>query len=127
MLSIKINGKEFNKHAVLPFKWSSYLDERLDEGRISLKGVPNKLFTPLTPVVIDCTISGKTTHERIDFVVSSDESSELPPGSGSYDHELVLIEPTKILERIVCDTLVFQNNLGRTYTAYQVEVEPVYE
>ena len=127
MLSIKINGKEFNKYAVLPFKWSSYLDERLDEGRISLKGVPNKLFTPLTPVVIDCKLSEKSTHEILDFVVSSDEASEIPPGSGMYDHELVLIESTKILERITCDTLTFQNNLGRTYTAKQVKVEPVYE
>ncbi len=76
MLSIKINGKEFNKYAVLPFKWSSYLDERLDEGRISLKGVPNKLFTPLTPVVIDCKLSDKSSYIPLPGGISLASSDE---------------------------------------------------
>ena len=125
--NIIIDGVNYTKNAVLPIKWGGLLDERLDEGHLSLKSVAKNIFEPLTPVELSLGITAKPQTETCDFVVASDEASENPPGSGQYDHELTLIEPTKLLERIPCETLSFQNSLGRTYTYDAVPAEPVYE
>ena len=122
MATITIGNVDYSKYLVYPFKWSRLLDERLDEKRISLRFVPNKpVFSPGEEVVIT---SG---NETIDYIIASDSSMENPPGSGNYSHELMLIEPTKILEGIAVETLTFKNSLGRTYTSNPVKVEPVYE
>ncbi len=112
---------------MLPIKWNRLLDERLDEGHLSLKSVKKGVFLPLTPVALSLGITGKPDTETLDFLVAADQSSENPPGSGQYDHELTIIEPTKLPERITSETLSFQNSLGRTYTVDAVEAEPVYE
>ena len=117
-VSVTINGIDYTANAALPIKWSGLLDERLDEGRLSLKHVDVDIFPIGSTVSID---------SELDFVVASDEASESPCGGGLFNHELSLIEPTKLLEGIIVETLTFQNSLGRTYTSNQVKVEPVYE
>lgn len=122
MVTITIGNTDYSKYIVYPFKWNRLLDERLDESRISLRVVPGKrVFNQGEPVVL------KSGEETVDYIVASDASTEQPPGSNKYDHELILIEPTKILEGIPVETLTFTNALGRTYTANSVKAQPEYE
>lgn len=116
---ILIDGKD--TAAALPVKWNELLDERLDEGRLSLRTVPTKLYR------IGASVSIKVNDTQRDFIISADESTEMPCGSGYYNHELSLIEPTKILEGIVVESLTFTNVLERNYTDAALQVSPTYE
>lgn len=56
------------------------------------------------------------TEKTFEMIVASDNALERPVGSGKYNHELYLIELTKLLEGVVCDSLTFTNALGNNYT-----------
>ena len=120
-INIFIDDVDVGRYAVLPIKWNALLDERLDEGRLSLRQCPIELFKIGAFVIIR--VDGKEQH----FIVSADTSTEIPVGSGKYNHELSVIEPTKELEGIMVETLTFSNNLGRTLTDYPIKVLPIYE
>lgn len=123
-ISVAIDETDYSKHIVFPVKWNDLLDERLDEARISLKAIQQEVFQPLLPVTITLTdFEGNT--KQLDYVISSNFSKELPPGSGLYDHEFVLIEQTKILEGFLVDTMTFTNDLGRLYTNHAPIAQPV--
>lgn len=111
---ITINGQD--TVVALPIKFNSLLDERLDECRLSLRHIQQSTYDIGSQVVIKITNLDGSVVTR-DFILSADESVEVPVGSGYYNHELSMIEPTKILEGIVVETLTFTNNLGRTYAA----------
>ena len=111
---ITINGQD--TVVALPIKFNSLLDERLDECRLSLRHIRQSTYDIGSQVVIKITTLDGSVITR-DFILSADESVEVPVGSGYYNHELSMIEPTKILEGIVVETLTFTNNLGRTYAA----------
>ncbi len=115
---IIINDKDISSNVAMPLKWNALLDERLDEGRMSVRHVTTKLY----PLGAQVKITVDDTVE--DFIISADESTEIPVGSGYYNHELSLIEPTKLLEGIVVESLTFTNNLGRTYDINKIDVEP---
>lgn len=118
---LTIDGVDYTQHLALPVKWNALLDERLDEGRASLRHTKKDLFR----IGAEVTLNLGNGDGDIDFIVAEDEAAEIPCGSGYYNHELMLIEPTKILERIPVETLTFTNNLGRTYNLPKIDVEPV--
>lgn len=123
-ISFKISDVDYSKHIVFPVKWNDLLDERLDEARVSLRAIQQEVFQPLLPVTITLKdFEGNT--KQLDYVISGDLANELPPGSGLYNHELVLIEQTKILEGFLVDTMTFTNDLGRNYTSAAVKSNPV--
>lgn len=122
----------------MPLKWADFLDERLDECYLSLRGVKKKNFPPLTPVEIVLSnklydSKGEDGTETISdpekrtkrFIVADDNATESPLGTGLYDHELYLIEVTKCAERVVVDTITFTNDIGRDYMGNATEVVPV--
>ena len=115
---ILING--IDTRVALPVKWNALLDERLDEGRLSLRHETTKLYPIGAPVSI------KVNDTQKNFIISADESTEVPVGSGYYNHELSIIEPTKILEGIVVESLTFTNNLGRTYVGEPKYAVPIW-
>ena len=79
-ISVAIDETDYSKHIVFPVKWNDLLDERLDEARISLKAIQQEVFQPLLPVTITLTdFEGNT--KQLDYVISSNFSKELPPGS----------------------------------------------
>lgn len=125
MIQVKINGTDYTKYAVQPFKWNDLLDERLDEAVLTLKAVPEAYFMPLSVVEVTATLNGETKTRY--YVAGNATPDENPPQSGLYDFELPLIEATKLLERDNSDTLIFLNNLGRTYTGNPILVDPIYE
>lgn len=113
--TISIDGTDYTEYIPMPFKWSSLLDERLDEGRMSMRHCPVPLFASMSEVKIMLSDKNNTATEKV-FLVSADDSTEAPAGSGYYNHEIMLIEETKKLEGIIIDSLTFTNSLGRTYT-----------
>lgn len=94
-----------------PVSYGDYLDERLDEGYLTVYKSAKPLFHPDTEIRIDMTDGTGTTQKF--FIVSSDESEEIPAGSGTYKHSISLIERTKRLEGIVCQSLTFTNKIAQ--------------
>lgn len=123
--TLTINGENYSKFLILPYKINRLLDERLDEARLSLRHVPVDIFEMGVPVTLSVDLNGET--KEFQFLMSADEAEEVPVGSGRYNHEIALIELTKELENYVMPTLKFTNSLGRTYTDDPTKVEPVYE
>ena len=121
---ITIDGTDYTSHVPFPIKWEDLLDERLDEARITLKAVSENVFSPLTPVVL--TVSDSFNNQITkDYVVATSYANESPAGSGLYNVELSIIEPTKVLERFLIDTVTFTNDLGRIYTNNPYPVTPI--
>ena len=127
---IYINGINYTPHAVMPFKWANFLDEQLDEAHVSLRHVDTERFEPFTPVevVLRSVVSFQNTETVTDevtkqFIVATDTSEKSPVWSDFYDHELYIIELTKLLESIVIDTCTFTNDAGRTYAGDAQVVE----
>ena len=94
-------------------------DERLDEANIIVYQSSTKVFE--RGLKIRVTIQsennkGTKTTKSIDYIVANDHSAEMPVGSGKYKHEIYLIEETKRLEGIICQSLCFTNTSGNVYT-----------
>lgn len=122
--NVTIGGKDCSKNIVYPIKWSKQLDERLDETRLSVKRIKRNVIPPLTPATV--TMTDKNGKQiTLNTVVTTDESGEVPVGKGTYDHEIMCLEETKILEGIVVDALTFTNDLGRDYIKAQDVVAPI--
>ena len=142
VVEILKNGEyvDYSSRAIFSEKTKALLDERLDEGVISLKRIEDEAFLPLTTVKItyvnhpECKLSDNMINniinndmQGIDFYaqssntlaeyktkyyfISHDEVSEAPVGSGKYNHEISLIELTKIAEGYIGDSLTFTNPL----------------
>lgn len=129
-IAIYIDGINRTSKLAMPVKFSALLDESLDEAVISLKHVKKDIFQPLTPVEIHVTNTvrlGNTTKSETKvyyFYVSGDTAQESPVGSGLYDHDIALVEVTKIAECIVVDTLTVTNDIGRVYADGAIQVQP---
>lgn len=131
--AVYINGINLTCFTVMPIKWGNLLDEQLDECYLSLRHCPIKNFKPLTPVEIHFSNelyfaeTSANTQKRIKrYVVANDTgATESPIGSKRWDHDLYIIEVTKILECIVVDTLTFTNDLGRNYSLNAQAVTPI--
>lgn len=118
-VNIKQNGtwQKINATPVFPFMWGELLDERLDEANLTVYDSPVKTYPRLTDVRATITNGAKVKNEY--FIIASDNSLELPAGSGKYRHELYLIERTKLLEGIFCSTITFTNAKGNNYVENQ--------
>lgn len=56
------------------------------------------------------------TETKLFFMfIANDRAIEVPVGSGLYNHDIYLIELTKITERYICDSITFTNSLGNSY------------
>lgn len=112
-IAVTINGNDYSKHVMFPFKVSNLLDEQLDEASLTLIGVPEKNFKPLTDVIVTLKNDNKT--QSYSMLVASDKADEIPTGSGRYKHELYLIEQTKYLECFISRSIGFVNPLQKEY------------
>lgn len=130
---IYIRGRNFTHYAVMPLKWGNLLDERLDEMYLSLRMCPVENFKPLTPVEIHYSNQlyfgkyndGNPQTQIKRYLVADDANvQENPVGRNLYDHDIYLIELTKILECITVDTNTVTNDLGRIYTENAEVVSP---
>ena len=117
--SLKQDGvwQPINATPVFPFSWGELLDERLDEAYITVYDSTEKTYRRLTDVKVTITNGSRVKDEY--FIIASDNSYELPVGSGKYKHDIYLIERTKLLEGIFCSSITFTNNKGNDYIAAQ--------
>lgn len=135
---------ETKPSAVFTPKFANLLDEQLDEATITLKGDLTAYYQPLTRVRIiitnnpECKLTQAQARNIADnkelsaiahnysnnllteslvleMFIANDRGIETPVGSGRYNHEIYLIERTKLLERYICDSLTFTNPLGNNY------------
>lgn len=130
--SVYINGINLTHYTVMPLKWGNFLDEQLDEMYLSLRHCPIRVFKPLSPVEIHLsnrlyfgqnTLKNKQIIKR--YIVANDSNAEeSPAGKKRWNHDLYLIELTKIAECFVVDTITFTNDLGRAYTNNATTVNP---
>ena len=76
-----------------------------------------KSLSENTKIEISYDENTKKITEKHSFyvVIANDSSVEQPIGSGFYNHEIYLIEPTKILEGYIGENLSFTNPLGSNY------------
>ena len=112
-IAVTINGNDYSKHVMFPFKVSNLLDEQLEEASLTLIGVPEKNFTPLTDVTVTLINDNKT--QSYYMLVASDKADEIPTGKGKYKHELYLIEQTKYLECFIVRSIGYLNPLEKNY------------
>lgn len=94
-------------------------DERLDEANIIVYQSSTKVFErglKMRVTIQNEGNEGTETRKDIDYIVANDHSVEMPVGSGKYKHEIYLIEETKRLEGIICQSLCFTNTGGNNYT-----------
>lgn len=135
--AVYIDGINRTSNTVMPIKWANFLDERLDEGYVTLSKIKRKEpFKPLTPVEIvykNTVYFGELSNSAYkkeitkQYVVAIDTVLESPNRSGRYNHDIYFIEITKIAERCVVDTITFTNDLGRSYTKNAAFAPPVIE
>lgn len=130
--AVYIDGINRTGKTVVPLKGGDFLDERLDEGVLSLRGVKLPPLPPCTPVEIVRKNTLYFGHTDVDtqtdttqYIVADDTAEEVTPGTGLYNHELSLIEVTKALELYIVDTLTYTNAIGRTFTDAATPVVPV--
>ena len=131
--TVYINGRNYTFATVMPIKWGNLLDERLDEMYLSLRKVKKQNFAPLTPVEIHFSnqlyfgstdVDAPQTATKRYIIADDANVTENPVGSGWYDHDLYLIELTKLLECVIVDTNTVTNDLGRNYLVNAIKQTP---
>ena len=122
---------------VRPFDLTFALDETLDSGSVQVTGSTRKaIIKPYTLIRL-------TINTTVKYMLVQDAKRTQSTFSGTikYDWNITLIETTKMLERIPCDTMRFSNYLGHEYasgtpirmqitytdTYAPVEIEPYYQ
>ena len=135
--TVYIDGINRTSRAVMPLKYGDFLDERLDECHLGLRAIKKENFTPLTPVEINIenelywgtddkkSRATETVREETRYyLIANDAAEEIQIGRGIYNHDLYLIEVTKIAECYIFDTLTFTNDLGRNYAENLIYAQP---
>lgn len=103
--TVTING--VGVEAVFPLNMGLLLDERLDEGYLTVyTSSAIKHYKPTSKVKI------LFEDKELNFVVGNDESNRCPVGSARIKHELYLIEETKVLEGIISESTALTNALS---------------
>ena len=99
--------------AVFPYTYGQFLDDQLDEAHLTVYGSSVKpTEIPVgTLVSVTCRQIGKTDVVHY-YRISGINSIVLPNNTNFYKHELALIEATKELELINCQTLTFTGEQG---------------
>lgn len=103
--------------AVFPLTSSSLLDEKLDETYVTFYNSRKEIYPPADLFRIQRYENGTKVSDDV-LAVANDEAAETPFGSGRYKHTVSLMEPTKLLEGIICQTLTFTNDLGKEFTLH---------
>lgn len=103
-------------NVVLPFKYGKLLDEQLDYAVFSVNRTTVQKFPLNTTVSVRILSNGTEFYLCENWLIVSDESVESPVGSGFYNHEIMIVEPTKLAEGVPVESLCFTNPTGNDYT-----------
>ena len=118
MKKVLIDNVDYSKYAVFPLKVQRMLDESLDQGTLTLKNLTQaKPFEPMTKVVID---------DNITFLIAVDNVTKNVYGKNErFQHDLLLIEETKELEKFFVDTCTFTNSIFKKYLTASEYATPI--
>ena len=100
---------------VFPFSFGSLLDERLDEAYVTIVRDTKPIYESNTLFRVGFHKHGIDEKTYAYYICASDNAHEMPIGSGKYTHKLYLIEATKRLEGIMCQSLTFTDNRGKAF------------
>lgn len=110
---ILVGGVDYTRHATMPLQEQKTADESLDAGYLELVSInqekPVKPFTKCQIIKND-----GTKKETEYYYIASDESNEIIKNK-HFNHDLVLIEETKELERYIVDVKTLTNPIVRNY------------
>lgn len=108
-MKITIGGEDYTKHIALPVSLQRTLNDQLDTAMLTLVHMRERLpFKPFTEVTYE--VDGVVTT----FLLAIDNVREIF-GRKRYNHELTLIEETKISERILMEAKAFTQPLVKNY------------
>lgn len=100
--------EDVTAHVSMPVTEKFAIDESLDMAHITIKGIERaEPFTPFQWVQILGGAQSSTVYG-----IADDQVTERAQG-GLYDHEILLVEPTKWLERFVIGTKTITQPLAR--------------
>ena len=99
---------------VIPLTTEDLLDEALDQAFIVIANTKIEVIESTTEVKVVIHQEGQADVEKY-YIVGDDESTEMPIGQGFYTHKLSLLERTKLLEGVYCQSLTFTNALGKQW------------
>ena len=118
MKKVLIDNVDYSKYAVFPLKIQRMLDESLDQGTLTLKNLTQaEPFEPMTKVVID---------DNITFLIAVDNVTKNVYGKNErFQHDLLLIEETKELEKFFVDTCTFTNSIFKQYLTASEYATPI--
>lgn len=101
--------EDVTAHVSMPVTEKFAIDESLDVGHITLKGIERaEPYAPMQWVQILDGAQSSTVYG-----IADDQVTERAQG-GLYDHEILLVEPTKWLERFVIGSKTITQPLART-------------
>lgn len=119
-----IEGVDYSADVSLPLQFQNTLDESLDVAYVELKGVTRE--TPFRPFAeVEMQLEDTGVIRDYYFRVESDEVTEIISNK-SYNHNVLLIEETKILERYFVEKNIRQP-LIHNYLEAQKPVIPIVE
>ena len=133
MFGYKIEANENNQWSnitgwVRPFTDGQTLDDSLDSGKVMLSCVSRSApYAPFTRIRISIYEEGiQDAVDVLQYVVDTDTVTTrrfAPSTALLYDHEIGLVELTKLLEREICDTMTVTNYLGHEFVEEGGETE----
>lgn len=113
---ILIGGVDYTNSCAMPFKEQYVLDSALDNGTMQVFMIPRKeQFKPYTPIEIT------KDDDTYTFFVFNDKVTKII-GTELYTHDLVLIEETKMTEKMVVDTNTTTQPLYHDYYSAKADV-----
>jgi hypothetical protein len=103
-------------NCVRPFTYGTTLDDTLDSGKINVKcatyGKVIKPFTLLSIAIYEDNVLQDTVYC---LVANAEREMVRRDGTPLYNHNIEVVELSKLLERDVCDTMTVTNYLGHDY------------
>jgi hypothetical protein len=113
-MMIKINGQTI-QNLKRGFILNERLDEELDSGTIIFYNAIESEYAPMS--LVEVYIKNNQTVDQY-FLINSDQVLLTSKDLNIYQHTITLIEPTKLLERMIVDNVAFTQPTNVDLTRY---------
>jgi hypothetical protein len=113
-MMIKINGQTI-QNLKRGFILNERLDEELDSGTIIFYNAIENEYVPMS--LVEVYVKNNQTPDQY-FLINSDQVLLTSKDLNIYQHTITLIEPTKLLERIIVDNVSFTQPINVDLTRY---------
>ena len=103
-------------NCVRPFTYGTTLDDTLDSGKINVKSATyGKVIKPFTLLLIAIYEDNVLQDTVYCLVANAEREMVRRDATPLYNHNIEVVELSKLLERDVCDTMTVTNYLGHDY------------